>query len=48
MLAATRMFRSQQAGFGALAILMSLGFIGLLFVRGGDRSSAPNTETSTA
>ena len=26
---------TQQAGFAALAALMALGFIGLLFVRGG-------------
>ncbi len=36
---ATAAFHSQQAGFAALAVLMALGFVGLLFVRGGGRGS---------
>lgn len=36
---ATAMTHSQQGGFAALAVLMALGFLGLLFVRGGGRGS---------
>jgi UMF1 family MFS transporter len=32
---------TQQAGFGSVAVLLLLGFIGLCFVRGGGRSSIP-------
>ena len=39
VLAATAATHTQQAGFVALAVLMTLGFIGLLFVRGGGRTS---------
>ncbi|WP_174300364.1 MFS transporter [Caulobacter sp. S45] len=38
VLLATRLTHTQQAGFLALAVLMTLGFIGLLFVRGGGRT----------
>ena len=37
VLFATRATHTQQAGFVALAVLMTLGFLGLLFVRGGGR-----------
>ena len=37
VLVATHVTRTQQAGFVALAVLMTLGFLGLLFVRGGGR-----------
>lgn len=33
----TNIFQSQQGGFGMIIILLAIGFIGLLFVRGGDR-----------
>lgn len=36
---ATAATHSQQGGFAALAVLMTLGFLGLLFVRGGGRGS---------
>ncbi len=38
VLVATHATGTQQAGFAALAALMTLGFIGLLFVRGGGRA----------
>ena len=41
MLLATHLTHTQQAGFLALAVLMALGFIGLLFVRGGGRAILP-------
>ena len=37
VLMATHVTHTQQAGFVALALLMILGFIGLMFVRGGGR-----------
>lgn len=43
VLVATSATHTQQAGFVALAVLMSLGFTGLLFVRGGGRRSEPPT-----
>ena len=33
----TRIFHSQQGGFAMIAILLAIGFIGLLFVRNGNR-----------
>ena len=39
VLLATHITGTQQAGFAALAMLMALGFIGLLFVRGGGRAA---------
>ncbi|WP_309645210.1 MFS transporter [Phenylobacterium sp.] len=33
----TNIFDSQQGGFGMIIILLAIGFVGLLFVRGGDR-----------
>ncbi len=33
----TRMFHSQQGGFAMIAILLAIGFVGLLFVRKGNR-----------
>jgi UMF1 family MFS transporter len=33
----THVFKSQQGGFGTISVLLLIGFIGLLFVRGGDR-----------
>ena len=54
VLVATRVTHSQQAGFVALAVLMTLGFLGLLFVRGGGREIvtrgdpvAPEIEATT-
>ncbi len=35
---ATHTWHTQQSGFVALEVLMSLGFVGLLFVRGGGRA----------
>jgi len=34
----TRAFHSQQGGFAMIAILLTVGFIGLLFVRNGNRA----------
>jgi UMF1 family MFS transporter len=31
----TRIFHSLQGGFGTIAVLLGIGFVGLLFVRGG-------------
>ncbi len=39
VLVATRVTHTQQAGFVALAVLMTLGFLGLLLVRGGGRET---------
>ncbi len=54
VLVATHVTRTQQAGFVALAVLMALGFLGLLFVRGGGREIvtpdapvAPEIEAAT-
>lgn len=33
----TNIFHSQQGGFAMIIILLAIGFVGLLFVRGGDR-----------
>ena len=33
----TRIFKTQQGGFATITLLLAIGFIGLLFVRGGDR-----------
>ena len=33
----TNIFHSQQGGFAMIIILLAVGFVGLLFVRGGDR-----------
>jgi UMF1 family MFS transporter len=33
----THIFKTQQGGFAMIIILLALGFLGLLFVRGGDR-----------
>lgn len=33
----TQVFKTQQGGFAAIALLLLVGFIGLLFVKGGDR-----------
>ena len=42
VLVTTHAFGAQQAGFAALAVLMFLGFIGLLFLRGGKKLADPN------
>ncbi|MGA0602654.1 MFS transporter [Caulobacter sp. KR2-114] len=36
----TRIFHSQQGGFGTISILLAIGFVGLLFVRGDGRQKA--------
>ena len=36
----THIFHSQQGGFGMIAILLALGFVGLMFVRGDGRLAA--------
>jgi UMF1 family MFS transporter len=36
----THIFHTQQGGFGMIAILLALGFVGLLFVRGDGRLAA--------
>ena len=33
----TRMFHTQQGGFAMIAILLAVGFVGLLFVRNGNQ-----------
>lgn len=33
----TRAFKTQQGGFATVTLLLAIGFVGLLFVRGGDR-----------
>jgi UMF1 family MFS transporter len=35
----TRIFKTQQGGFATVIILLFLGFVGLMFVRGGDRAA---------
>jgi MFS transporter, UMF1 family len=37
----TRIFRSQQGGFAMITLLLGVGLIGLLFVRGGGRAVLP-------
>jgi UMF1 family MFS transporter len=37
----TRLFKTQQGGFATVTLLLFLGFVGLMFVRGGDRPDAP-------
>lgn len=37
----TRVFKTQQGGFAMVTVLLFLGFIGLMFVRGGDRPEQP-------
>jgi UMF1 family MFS transporter len=32
----TRIFKTQQGGFATIILLLGVGFVGLLFVRGGD------------
>jgi UMF1 family MFS transporter len=36
----TSAFHTQQAGFAPIGLLLALGFIGMLFVRGGNRIEA--------
>lgn len=36
----TRIFHTQQGGFATIALLLAVGFIGLMFVKGGGRESA--------
>ncbi len=36
----THIFKSQQGGFATVTVLLAGGFIGLMFVRGGDRATA--------
>jgi UMF1 family MFS transporter len=36
----TRLFKSQQGGFAMITILLSIGFVGLLFLRKGNRDLA--------
>ena len=49
VLVATHVFGRQQAGFAALAVLMALGFLGLLRVRGGGRDAGtPDTSPTIA
>jgi UMF1 family MFS transporter len=36
----TKVFKTQQGGFATIILLLAVGFIGLLFVRGGDRPQA--------
>jgi len=36
----TQVFKTQQGGFAAIALLLLVGFVGLLFVKGGDRGVA--------
>ncbi|MGH7023843.1 MAG: MFS transporter [Caulobacteraceae bacterium] len=35
----TRIFKSQQGGFATITLLLGIGFLGLLFVRGGGRTA---------
>ncbi|HVY89672.1 MAG TPA: MFS transporter, partial [Hyphomonadaceae bacterium] len=37
----TNIFHTQQGGFATIAVLLALGFIGTLFVKGGQRMGAP-------
>ncbi len=36
----TQVFKTQQGGFATLTVLLAIGFIGLLFVKGGGRTTA--------
>jgi UMF1 family MFS transporter len=37
----TRLFKTQQGGFATVTLLLFLGFVGLMFVHGGDRPDEP-------
>jgi UMF1 family MFS transporter len=37
----THIFKTQQGGFGMISILLAIGFAGLMFLRGDDRTRAP-------
>jgi UMF1 family MFS transporter len=41
----TRIFKTQQGGFATVTVLLFLGFVGLMFVRGGDRPDEPRSES---
>ncbi len=38
----TRIFKTQQGGFATIILLLGIGFLGLLFVRGGDAPPDPH------
>lgn len=44
----TRIFKTQQGGFATIIGLLAVGFVGLLFVRGGGRAGASLPEPSIA
>ena len=37
----TKIFKTQQGGFATIILLLAIGFVGLLFVRGGERPDQP-------
>jgi UMF1 family MFS transporter len=37
----THIFKTQQGGFASITLLLGIGFIGLMFVRGGDPATKP-------
>ena len=37
----TKIFKTQQGGFATIILLLAIGFVGLLFVRGGNRPEVP-------
>jgi UMF1 family MFS transporter len=39
----TEIFKTQQGGFATIAVLLAIGFIGLLFVRGGNLRAPANS-----
>jgi UMF1 family MFS transporter len=43
----TQVFHSQQGGFGTIALLLCVGVVGLLFIRGGERKGAEQFEPHT-
>jgi len=40
----TKVFKTQQGGFATIILLLAAGFVGLLFVRGGDRPEAQSDQ----
>ncbi|MEO8811560.1 MAG: MFS transporter [Caulobacteraceae bacterium] len=44
----TRYFKTQQGGFATVTVLLAIGFVGLLFVRGGNRPDTPTLAVAPA
>jgi UMF1 family MFS transporter len=42
----THLFKTQQGGFATITLLLAIGFIGLLFVKGGGRTALPSPRST--